>query len=1632
MKESTVFRNILVAVLLYAASTQPLWSVGTLHWDYLAKLNTPRRNYLGIQQAVAIAPCKVLVAGGYAGGNSSSYGQPTTSCEIIDVCCGTVTPTGSMNTARSEHILLLTPDSGVVAISGITLITNQGSSSGNHTSSVELYNRATGTWSTIGNLLVARRQAQGVFISSHEILIVGGRNPDLSTIQSSEIFDLSTGTSQFASNYIMPVNMHNIGTSSIGTTVIAGGRNGGTNATRTGRITKYDKATNTFTQIGLLSDSVRSSQIIKLYDGRLLVSGGVLSESPYTATKMIFLENSGSFSRKIDLVTARWGHGIGQYNYDSLIMIGGNVLSSGSVSNSCEWYSLSNNTVSTGPSLPVTLGSFSWASVPTSISSGGTVLQSAVIVIGGVSNSGEFGPATPRDSIYILRSCSNPDSIKSTAGSGSCFNVKLSVGDSSNVCRIPSAIHWNFGDNTTGQSGPWSTTHTYPNAGTYTVKATLVYANCGDSLSIQKSVSVNPGVNIAATPKTFHRCIGDAGIQLHATGGVQYKWTPGKWMNDSTSANPIATPLRDTVFIVRGMTADSCFGYDTVYVQVGGGHANAGSDQAICSSDSADLTVTIPTNLIGSIKWSPSLGLSCDTCAFTRAQPPSSTNYIATVTDTSGCVWRDTVRVAFRVGSTAKILGGPVMQVCSGSDSITLSVTPTTGVRHIRWSPNIGLACDTCLTTKAKPKASLTYTALITDSLGCQHTDTLQVAVSSTSRSIQSNGPQFICFKGDSAVLVLNGKVKAVEWTPPGDVPCATCPVVTVKPPATRYYSFIAVDSAGCTLVDSIKVTVLPKSTVDIAPDTVVCGSTAILLNVYGQYQNIQWSPTNGLSCNNCPTVLVTPTPGKTVTYYVTAHNGNSAFCDSRDSIRVRFAPGVEGQLRDQQICPGDSVTINLRQFGGKVTWTPNNGVSCDTCQTVTFKPTKTTKFVVTGDSSGCVSRDTMSIVVAPTTLSVPAQVTVCAGHQVVLPATTNASDVHWSPVDDLSCSDCPNPVLRATQSRTYHVTAGKGLCALDDSIVVTVKPSAQFTLSPIDTVICSAHSVPITLDVQPAGSVVVWDPNSDLSCYNCQSPTARPSSNNVWYYAHIHSPSGCDTSLTVHIRTVPPPNFSVQASVPRICLGDSLTLRVITSDSASYRWTTSDGSATHVACDTCSQTLAAPTKSVTYVVYGTSGGNCDHVDSVHVDVEPRPIITVTHDTTVCIGGTIQLHASGGDQIHWDPNPALSDASSANPTATVQSTMSFTVHVSQSTSPDCPADSTITISTIPCSVKPVITSSSIADILACDSAITTITVRNEGDVILQLDSVKVLSSQSVDASIADLQSANTNLPQKLAAQGGSLSFPLHCVPRASGSASLTLNLYFADSVRTLTINLESYNDLVELQLPPVYDLHADTTITMNVQASCTRWNELALRDSVIVLLSIDSTALVYESVSRGSALAADWTVSYDAVQSTLGHKRFVLRGNSVLQNNGDWIVPSFRTLLAAQKTAGASVRAEFPSLRIPCADQTSSNSIMTFSSCAFNLRHVEFNATPFGIVDITPNPSARGQVRIRYGIGTPATADVQLFDIAGHAVAHLAGGFHQNGTYELQLATSTLSAGEYVVHLNAQGKVYTKTLVVLP
>ncbi|MCX7929914.1 MAG: IgGFc-binding protein, partial [Chlorobi bacterium] len=417
---------------------------------------------------------------------------------------------------------------------------------------------------------------------------------------------------------------------------------------------------------------------------------------------------------------------------------------------------------------------------------------------------------------------------------------------------------------------------------------------------------------------------------------------------------------------------------------------------------------------------------------------------------------------------------------------------------------------------------------------------------------VVSAGPDHELCLGDSVTIAVTGNAYAVRWSvapgyPAVTIRCDTCRTITLAPTATTKLILTASDSLGCSVTDDVMITVYGKPQLRVQPDTVVCSDGPVTILAEGVFQTIQWQPTEGLGCSICPQTTVTPQPGKEIVYTAIVRNANSPHCEVRDSIRVRYAPGLLGKVPPVvTLCHGDSIVITL-DYGGTVRWTPAQGLSCTDCKTVTIRPQRTTRYTIVGDSSGCTTQASIEVrVVQKPTLAPLPDTSICAGESMqVQLITTNADRIEISPPVEVSCTGCPTPLFTPTQTRTYTITvsAGSGTseCKVTDTMRIVVFPRPTVTLPTASLVLCAGDTVYVVARITDADSIA-WEPTDGVLCPMCDS-TAIVGTASRTYTVTAWNSAGCSSNATLTVTVNQRPTLDVSPSDTAVCAGTTLLL---------------------------------------------------------------------------------------------------------------------------------------------------------------------------------------------------------------------------------------------------------------------------------------------------------------------------------------------------------------------------------------------------------------------------------------------------------------------------------------------------------
>ena len=521
-------------------------------------------------------------------------------------------------------------------------------------------------------------------------------------------------------------------------------------------------------------------------------------------------------------------------------------------------------------------------------------------------------------------------------------------------------------------------------------------------------------------------CAGDT-IQISASGGDTYLWTPNSNINSTTDASPTVYPASTTMYFVESTTVDGCTCSDSILVTVEAVPvANAGPDQIICQGDTATLQASGGSNY----SWTPSTGLSNTNIANPEAFPNTTTEYVVSVENSLGCGTSDTVLVTVNPLPTAD--AGPDQSICPGS---SVQLQASGGVTY-SWSPNNGLSNPNISNPVASPLVPRTYVVTVTDANGCSGSDSVFVDVF----TVTAQGDASICV-GDSTQLNAIGGVSWL-WTPPVGLSDASSQSPMASPYNTTTYVVFAEDASGCLATDSVTVVVYPLPQANAGPNQTICIGESVVLQGSGGVAYL-WNPPTFLDNANAQLPISTPTVS--VDYELTVIDGNG--CSDVDTTQVFINPlPVVDAGPDSMICANSSLVL---QASGADTylWSPIVTLDDPQSATPTASPlTQTTYTVVGTDDNGCTDSDSVTISIFTVAANSGDEI-ICLNDSVQANVVGGAT-YSWSPTLGVSNPNVSNPYLSPTENTLYtiDITSAFGCLAQTEVYVqVLTNPIAAF-----------------------------------------------------------------------------------------------------------------------------------------------------------------------------------------------------------------------------------------------------------------------------------------------------------------------------------------------------------------------------------------------------------------------------------------------------------------------------------------------------------------------------------------------------------------------------------------------------------
>lgn len=279
--------------------------------------------------------------------------------------------------------------------------------------------------------------------------------------------------------------------------------------------------------------------------------------------------------------------------------------------------------------------------------------------------------------------------------------------------------HWIFSDGTIAdQQNPPA--KKYDNAGSYLIRLIVDNSGCVDTVSKILEVRAKPDVNLPSNSEIL--CEGSA-ISITAGGGSSYSWSPSVGLNSTTGASVIASPVKNTDYLVTATNSYGCKNTGTVKISViHPFKLQLEPEASICNGKSVEIKASGAT----AYQWiGNTANLSNTTIANPVATPLSTTTYTVVGSGEKKC-FTDTATIKIMVQPSPVVDAGPGAEILTGA-SYQLQATASNDVIKWDWSPSKYLNCLNCAAPMATPSEPMNYRVTVTNSLGCVAYDTVSI-----------------------------------------------------------------------------------------------------------------------------------------------------------------------------------------------------------------------------------------------------------------------------------------------------------------------------------------------------------------------------------------------------------------------------------------------------------------------------------------------------------------------------------------------------------------------------------------------------------------------------------------------------------------------------------------------------------------------------------------------------------------------------------------------------------------------------------------------------------------------------------------------------------------------------------------
>jgi gliding motility-associated-like protein len=588
--------------------------------------------------------------------------------------------------------------------------------------------------------------------------------------------------------------------------------------------------------------------------------------------------------------------------------------------------------------------------------------------------------------------------------------------------------------------------------------------------------------------------------------------------------------------------------------------ASAGADRTICPGVATVLGGT-PTGPNGSsFSWTPSGSLDNAGIANPTATPPTTTDYVVTVSN-AGCIGRDTVRVS--IGSPA-VDAGEGQAYCTGG-SAQLNAT---GAGTFAWQPADGLSATDIADPVASPTTTTTYTVTLTDGSGCSAVDSVTVTVNTFDQSITLTSAEASGCQGDTTIIsaIPDAAGNTYAWAATGSITLTgtlgNSVIAEWGAPGAGSLVVEVTDANGCSATFDASFESLALPDVDAGPDTSICAGQSVQLNGSGS-GTLVWSPIAGLSDPNIPDPVANPEV--TQVYTLTVTGGNLCTNSDQTTVTVNVLPNANAGP-DLVLCAGDSVQLEA-SGPGTYSWSPAATLSDPNATNPLAFPTSTTTYTLTlTDSVTCSATDAVTVTVTPRPNAgtdgsdqlCGAGLTFFLGNY--LGGNPNGNGT-WSDPNGALMNGFYTPGVSPSGIYTYVVVGGPG-CANDTATVTITETAAPEAGEDAFVQLCS-NGAPVDLFTALGGTPDAggtWQDVNGVADDGIFDPAVDASNTFIYRVTGTPPCSDAQATVTVVVNAAPDPGANAELTLCESGLPFNMTQQLGGTPAQNGTWTDPNG----------------------------------------------------------------------------------------------------------------------------------------------------------------------------------------------------------------------------------------------------------------------------------------------------------------------------------------------------------------------------------------------------------------------------------------------------------------------------------------